>query len=703
MNRSFFVVNNLSKKFKIDKSSFYALKNINLIFPSSGLVSITGKSGSGKSTFLNLIAGIEKPSSGTIKINGIDITKLSDRKFSEYHLSDISIIFQHYNLFLGCSGIENVTLPLLMRGYSKNESYKKADALFERFKMSELKNNKVKYLSGGEKQRVAIMRSLITNPKILLCDEPTGALDSKNSILIMNILKEISESKLVILVSHNIDLVNAYSDRIITFKDGSINDDKTLIENVTNFTISKEHIHYSSKWTNLFLKNNLRKNKNKIILSFITFIIGFTSIFLAFGFSSGSKESQKKALETNLSLAYSTVSETTYFKIENSPLSYEKNVRPSVNLIDEKTKDFKSLYCEENISYFFSNYPQGKYRNDLIDGFEMIPLLNISEENYRSQLLISGTLPSETLEEVIVNKEFVDLLNESYDKIVNKEFIISFSTTINEPTYDDNDPFIKDTFSYSLNLKIVGVVNEFSFLNSPKIYYSYNAAKDYLKKNISEPISKLRNKKTSYFDLINEAEDDNIVSSYSSILFLTSLEEKESYFSFIKKLSDTKDTLQITSNAYEVESSYISFIDSFSSALFVFVIIAFIGINFIIGMISLSNFIQNKKESAIMTCLGARNKSLLSIYLSENYLVSTITFIISIFTSILMQKLLNKLIFNKFSLANVINIPFKTYLNTPCGLMIIIFLVSILSITLFTLLPIFIYRKISIADELRDE
>ena len=205
-HESLFVLNNVTKTFSNGKESFNALSNVSLSLPSKGLVSITGKSGSGKSTLLNILGCIEKPTEGKVLYLNKDISKLSDKEFSSYHLNEISIVFQHYNLFDDLSAIDNVMLPLLMRGESKSIVYEKAEALFRKFYIHDLMNQKTKLLSGGEKQRVAILRSLITDPKAILCDEPTGALDYRNGTAIMEIFKDISKDKLVLMVSITLSL-----------------------------------------------------------------------------------------------------------------------------------------------------------------------------------------------------------------------------------------------------------------------------------------------------------------------------------------------------------------------------------------------------------------------------------------------------------------------------------------------------------------
>lgn len=700
---SLYFVESLTKTFKTSNGSFNALDNISLELPNKGLISITGKSGSGKSTFLNIVAGIEKPTKGKVRYFKKDISHLSDRKFSKYHLYEVAFVFQHYNLFNDFTALENVILPLSMKGVSKHKSIKIANELFDKFNLQYLKKQKVKHLSGGEKQRVAILRSLAIKPKVILCDEPTGALDYKNGIMIMEIFKEISKSSLVLMVSHNLEFVKSFSDRVITFKDGKIDSDETLFHIDDEINNEKCRRKYRSNWTNIFINLNLKRDIKKNILSLLSCSIGFASIFIAFGFSEGSTESQKIALSNNLSMTYSTVSEITYYKIENSPLSYQKEVRPSSILIDSKTEDFNSLVTADNLSSIFCSFPTGRYLNKEINGFEMVPIYDISLKSFGSNLLYEGEVPNGEINEVLVNQEFVNLLQISDQDAVDELFIITSSSTVSYQTGDINNPIIKDTYSYNIKLRISGVIKEFSFLNTPKIYYSYQAVKNEIGMSFAENISKYLGKSTSFLSLIENANNDDVLSSYSSILFLTSLDEKEKYFELIKKLKDEKDSMQITSTAYEIQQSYSTFVDSFSSALYVFVIIAFIGINMILGMISLSTFIQNKKESAIMTCLGGRTKNIISIYLVENYLVMMFSLFISVGIGMLLEKFLNQFIENKFTLSNLIAIPFNEYFGFRFGLIILLFFVALICSTLFTLTPLLIYRKVSLADELRDE
>ena len=693
---------NISKSFKTYDGDFYALKDISLSFPSTGLVSIIGKSGSGKSTLLNILLGIEKVSSGEIYFNHKSIKKLSDREFSKYHLKNVSMIFQHYNLFSELSAKENIVLPLLMQNVSLKEANKRADDLLEEFSIEYLANQKVKLLSGGEKQRVAILRALITSPNIILCDEPTGALDKENSILIMEILKKLSNKLLIVLVSHNKELVKAYSDRIITLKDGKVDND-VLINKPFERNVHSSHVKYSSKWTKIFTKLNFKLNKKKNIFSTISCMVGFASIFLSFGFYEGSQKSQENALRNNLAVLHASMSEKTFYDIENSPLSYEKSVRPSLESIDTYLSDFNNLIYETNLSYVFPSYPYGSFLGDFLENFQLVPLYDITLSNYGADLLVSGSPPDESIFEVIVNEEFVKLLNVNNEEAIDELFSISYSTSLSYSTGDIDNPIIYDYYSFDRELRISAVVKEFSFLNSPKVYYSYPAIKEDLSETYLDNISSYLEEPISILDYIESVESDDVISSYSSEIFLTSIEESDKLFGTIEKLNQEDASFRVESTAYDIKQSYKTFIESFSTALFVFTIIAFIGVNFILGMISLSSFIENKKNSAILTCLGARNSSIQSIYLNENLGIVFISILLSIGLALVLQLLLNNLISKHFALNNLITIPFLSFYSYPFGLPLFITLIAMIFSMIFTLTPMLIYRHFSLTDELRDE
>ena len=206
----------VSKIYKLEDKDYYALKNFSYAFPSKGFFGVIGKSGSGKSTLLNMLSLLDKPSKGDVYYNSENINKWSTRKKNKFHNKDMGMVFQHYNLIENENVIYNIMLPFLISGGSEKEGKKRTIALLESINYrKDLYQQVVSNLSGGEKQRVAILRALINNPRFILADEPTGALDSRNSEMVMEMLKKISETKLVIVVAHNIDLIKRYTDKTL--------------------------------------------------------------------------------------------------------------------------------------------------------------------------------------------------------------------------------------------------------------------------------------------------------------------------------------------------------------------------------------------------------------------------------------------------------------------------------------------------------
>ena len=202
-----------------------ALKGVDLEFRPSEFVSILGPSGCGKTTLLNIIGGLDRYTDGDMSIDGISTKHYSDVDWDSYRNIRIGFIFQSYNLISHVDILTNVEMALLLAGVSKQERHQRAIKALEDVGLGEHIHKKPNQLSGGQMQRVSIARALINNPSIILADEPTGALDSNTSVQIMEILKEISYNKLIIMVTHNPDLAEQYSNRIVRFRDGLVVDD----------------------------------------------------------------------------------------------------------------------------------------------------------------------------------------------------------------------------------------------------------------------------------------------------------------------------------------------------------------------------------------------------------------------------------------------------------------------------------------------
>ena len=217
---------NIVKDYDTAGDKVHALKGISIKFRNSEFVSILGHSGCGKTTLLNIIGGLDHYTSGDLIINGKSTKTYKDKDWDSYRNHSIGFVFQSYNLIPHQTVLSNVELALTLSGVSKAERKKKAVEALKKVGLGDQLNKKPNQMSGGQMQRVAIARALVNDPDILLADEPTGALDTATSVQIMDLLKDIAKDKLVIMVTHNPELADKYSTRIIRLSDGEITDDK---------------------------------------------------------------------------------------------------------------------------------------------------------------------------------------------------------------------------------------------------------------------------------------------------------------------------------------------------------------------------------------------------------------------------------------------------------------------------------------------
>ncbi|MBF0710779.1 MULTISPECIES: ATP-binding cassette domain-containing protein [unclassified Gemella] len=280
---------NIVKEYNLGGVKSTALKNVSIAFPQSEFVSILGASGSGKTTMLNIIGGIDKYTSGDLVIAGKSSKDFKDKDWDAYRNGTIGFVFQAYNLISHLTVLDNVKLALSISGISSREAIEKSKDALERVGLAEHINKKPGQLSGGQMQRVAIARALVTNPKIILADEPTGALDSKTSVQIMELIKEISKDKLVIMVTHNPELAKEYSDRIVRVADGEIVEDTKpySLENSEGSTYIASKTAMSLKDAVKSSFNNLLTKKLRTFLTVLASSIGIISIALVLSISEG--------------------------------------------------------------------------------------------------------------------------------------------------------------------------------------------------------------------------------------------------------------------------------------------------------------------------------------------------------------------------------------------------------------------------------
>ena len=356
---------NITKTYLSGENEVKALKGINVEFRKNEFDSILGPSGCGKTTLLNIIGGLDRYTSGDLQIKGKSTKEFNDRDWDTYRNNSIGFVFQNYNLITHQNVLSNVELALTLSGVSREERRKRAKEMLIKVGLGDQMHKKPNQLSGGQMQRVAIARALINNPEILLADEPTGALDSATSIQIMELLREIAKDRLVIMVTHNPELAEKYSTRIIKLLDGNITDDSnpyTGAEEKQEKRVKNKKTHMKF-FTALSLSlNNLMTKKGRTFLTAFAGSIGIIGIALILSLSNGVQEYINKVQEDTLSTYPLTIQKSTVdmtsmleslMQEEESTTEYkDKNLVYSKNVISDMLTTFSKEIKTNNLVEF---------------------------------------------------------------------------------------------------------------------------------------------------------------------------------------------------------------------------------------------------------------------------------------------------------------------------------------------------------------
>ena len=478
---------NINKKYYVGETCQNVLNGINIKFRKNEFAAILGPSGCGKTTLLNIIGGLDRYNSGEVIIEGKSTKNYTSNDWDSYRNYRVGFIFQNYNLIMHQTVLANVEVSLTLSGISKKERKKRAIEVLAKVGLSEHLNKRPNQLSGGQMQRVAIARALVNNPEIILADEPTGALDSKTSIQIMELLKEIAKDKLVIMVTHNPTLANDYANRIINLNDGVITSDTNpYIEEKNEFSGREIKRTSMSFMTALSLSfNNLMTKKGRTILTSFAGSIGIIGIALILSLSNGVNKYTEKVERESLVEYPLTFEKTSYdlfgsltqvFNenelnsnacpsdkicsqddiVKESVFSSEKGLIQKNNLKQfkkfiENNKDFKNYASEITYDYnlelqvYTKEYTKVDSKELTLDNTNIFNKISINEKKYE---ILAGNMP------------------ENYDEMV---LIIP------------KNGIVKDSILYSLGIKnreeiisnIEKIKNDESFRVESK-HYSYN-------------------------------------------------------------------------------------------------------------------------------------------------------------------------------------------------------------------------------------
>lgn len=491
---------NLNKTYKMPGFKVEALKDINLSFRKNEFVSILGPSGSGKTTLLNIIGGLDNYDDGDLIINGRKTKDFKEKDWNIYRNHRIGFVFQSYNLIPHQTVLSNVELALTIAGLSKEERIQKAKDALDKVGLHDQYDKKPNQLSGGQSQRVAIARALVNDPEILLADEPTGALDTVTSKQIMDLIKEIASDRLVIMVTHNPDLAEEYSTRIINLLDGEILDDSNPYKSKTKLVKTKKKSEERAKmswWTTFKLSiQNLLSKKNRSILTSIASSIGIIGISLVLSLSFGVqlfiKNTQEDMLSGNPILVEESAFDMDAIMAGMSNQDKKEIIKEvghvtvdeMIKMISERSDQTNGMFVENNITREYIEYLEKMPEEDVaaifydreidISNNIYLDVKESHDEDYVNMSMSTlRTIYTAILKENDVTKPYANLIS-SFTNIIsqapnNPEYIESQYNILDGKIATEKNEIMlvlnKDGLISDLTLAQLGFYSQEEFIN----------------------------------------------------------------------------------------------------------------------------------------------------------------------------------------------------------------------------------------------
>ncbi len=712
---------------KVYKNKNYvqtALNNVNLKFRKKEFVSILGESGSGKTTLLNIIGGLDKYTDGDFIINGISTKDYDEKSWDIYRNKNVGFIFQNYNLINNQSILFNVELALSLNALSKKKRRKLAINALRKVGLVKYMNKKPNELSGGQMQRVAIARSIVNNPDIILADEPTGALDLKNSYEVMNILKEISKEKLVIVVTHNSKLALKYSTRTLKIRDGKIiyDSNKYLNSNscpkMSNIKRRKLPIFMAIKLS----FNNLLAKKGRTILTTLANSIGIIGITVILSFCNGIDKyinnleekmvniypiviQRKSVINQNKISEKKKYNKNKIYAVKDDSIKIQ-DTKKFKKYLNEKSKDIEKYSSNLNYGYDIS---MNLYKNNgNILSKVSVPDENLffilSEDNAKSFKIIDGTFPKNYNDIVLI----IDENNEISKETLRNLGIIDTNTNDEKTIYKPSD-FIGLTYKLALNvdyykkennvwinmienesyldgisnkldeLKIVGVVkkkNGDDLNNYGKIGYSPLLVNHMINKINNSLIvnEQINNKNINVFtnmEFTNSRYLDNL-----NILNVVNEDIPDVIYIYPKDFNSKKEIINLIDN-YNLNEEKIDYIDSIGSllnsislftniiskVLIMFVFVSLVVSSIMMSVITYISVIERTREIGILRSLGMSKGDISKIFNVETILEGLFSGIFGVSFASIINLLLNLIIKNEFKVSLVVSAKISNILS----------------------------------------
>ncbi len=664
-----FKLNNITKTYKDANSSIDAIKNINIEFDSKGLYFILGPSGSGKSTLLNILGGLDTPTSGEMSIAGVNTNNFDDKQWDEYRNHHLGFVFQSFNLLPHLSILENVELKLKsVNKYSANEIREKSISMLDKVGLIEHIYKKPTQLSGGQQRRVAIARALVSNPKVLLCDEPTGALDNNTSHEVMELIKEIAKDTLIIIVTHDIKLTSQYDSTIIEVNRGKIKDTKS---NDKTYELNKSNSQISYLNSLKLSFKNISTSIKRSLIVILACALSVTTVLAIFSLSFGLEH---ELIDNGVEkLANYPVTVTAEVYLTEDQLQYLSNIDDS--LYDYKAYSLQSYIYTINSSYNYSARKVSLLPNNYTD----------LDSQYN---LLAGTLDIGTNELVLIldknnqlgnTTDYFGTLEEGLQaedyigkEIRRKHFddCYEWNGIIMESKYD------KECYDNAEVLKIGAVL-------SPKDLYPAN---DFIQ--ISNVLSNgVYMRQDKYESIVEESlqsefayyqyqyPDININTgtpwvwgSYESMRLMSNRSMEPMFFSvsYVPSNSESKqilldyisEILDDTLNLSDPSSETVEFTQaSIDILLLVVIVISFISVGVaavLIFILTYANILQRTKEIGILRSVGINKSKSVMIFVQETLIISITSTLIALILYLVIRTPINNIAYENFGYSNII-------------------------------------------------
>lgn len=709
-------VKNIYKSYGTKDNKYPVLKDINLNFRKNEFVAILGPSGSGKTTLLNILGGLDCYDNGDLIINGKSTKQFKERDWDSYRNKSIGFVFQSYNLISHISILNNVEMGLTLGNVSKSEAKKRAIAALEKVGLKEHIHKRPNQLSGGQMQRVAIARALVNNPDIILADEPTGALDSKTSMQIMDLIKEIANDKLVIMVTHNAALADIYASRIIKLSDGKIVSDSNPYE------AKGEDKEYNLKRTKMsFITalglslNNIKTKKGRTLLTSFAASIGIIGISLVLALSNGFQkqiDNFEKDTLSNMPILIlkdginmsDVISATVDNDLEEYPddkiIRKEKDVETvsHSNKLDDEYLNYLnnidssylsgmsySRYTRMNMlvkngntvelfDYNLSPLPEtkdGKVDSLMIDNYDLLAGKMAEDSNDIMLIVDSYNKISSNLYDLLGltdNSNFDSLIGKEIKLVNNNEYYTEFNNIfISNTDYDamyDNDQ--------NFTLKIAGILrgkkdNQFSQMAGSGLSYKGDLIKNYIAKNKESKVVKVQ-ENVDYNVLSGQKFDESVNKElilsllgandipYSIHIYPKDFDSKDKIIEYLDKYNEGKsddDKIIYTDYASTVTDLSSGIMNGITLVLIGFSSVSLIVSSIMISIITYISVLERTKEIGILRSLGARKKDISRVFNAETCIIGFVSGIMGVSIAYLLTFPINIVIKNATKLSNV--------------------------------------------------